>query len=67
MEILGYYTDNVSGRSLSLGIPVPGEPHAVIVEAYLSGYLALGYKLAGIECADECRERPVSNSFYLLH
>jgi hypothetical protein len=63
---LGCYTDNVQGRSLQLGIPVPGGPTAMTVEACLSGCLALGYKLAGVEYADECCQCPVSTSPMLV-
>ena len=52
----GCYTDNVSGRTLTYGIPAPGGPSAMTVEACLSGCQALGYKYAGVEYADECCE-----------
>jgi WSC domain len=51
---LGCYTDNVSGRTLNYGIPAPGGPSTMTVEACLSGCQALGYQYAGVEYADEC-------------
>jgi hypothetical protein len=51
---MGCYTDNVSGRTLTYGIPAPGGPSTMTVEACLSGCQALGYKYAGVEYGDEC-------------
>ena len=51
---MGCYTDNVSGRTLTYGIPAPGGPSTMTVEACLSGCKSLGYIYAGVEYGDEC-------------
>ncbi|OBT38942.1 hypothetical protein VE00_10491 [Pseudogymnoascus sp. WSF 3629] len=55
-KLLGCYTDNVSGRALPLGIPVPGGSGAMTVEACTTGCHGEGYVLAGLEYAGECCE-----------
>jgi glucan 1,3-beta-glucosidase len=52
--MLGCYTDSVSARSLPFTASVPGGPSAMTVELCESTCLAAGYKLAGVEYADEC-------------
>jgi hypothetical protein len=51
---LGCYTDSVAARSLPYGAGIAGGPTAMTVELCQSACLAAGYKLAGVEYADEC-------------
>jgi glucan 1,3-beta-glucosidase len=58
--LLGCYTDNVGGRTLVNGEPVPGGASSMTVEACQSVCLGLGYVLAGVEYADECCKYPIT-------
>lgn len=51
---LGCYTDSTSARTLSHYIIVPGGQSATTIESCQAACLALGYRLAGVEYANEC-------------
>lgn len=53
-QFRGCYTDNVGGRALSMGEPVPGGAAAMTVEACQTVCHGLGYTLAGLEYSQEC-------------
>ena len=50
----GCYTDNVGGRALANGEPVPGGASSMTIEQCQTVCHGLGYTLAGLEYADEC-------------
>ena len=51
---LGCYIDNVSGRALPNGEPVPGGYTSMTNEACQTACAAAGYTLAGTEYSQEC-------------
>jgi glucan 1,3-beta-glucosidase len=53
-QFRGCYTDNVGGRTLGFGEPVPGGAGAMTVGACQTVCKGLGYTLAGVEYAQEC-------------
>jgi glucan 1,3-beta-glucosidase len=53
-KFLGCYTDNVSARTLSNYIIVPGGQGATTIEACQAACRSFGYSLAGVEYANEC-------------